>query len=90
MEGFPNYYMFRTGEASGGAVGKRGESTGQTLRIYITVDSLEDSTAAAEANGGTVLEQPQDIGGGMGRFAVIRDTEGSEVGLWQSTGDAAG
>ena len=90
MDGFPNYYMFRNGEGSGGAIGKRGESTGQALRIYITVDSLEDACAAAEANGGTVLEQPQDIGGGMGRFAVVRDTEGSEVGLWQSTGDATG
>jgi uncharacterized protein len=89
-DGFPDYYMFRNGEASGGAVGKRGESTGSALRIYITVDSLEEATAAAEANGGTVVEQPHDIGGGMGRYAVVRDTEGSEVGLWQSTDDAAG
>ena len=84
-EGFPDYFMFRNGEGSGGAVGKRGSSTGKELRIYITVDSLEDACAAATANGGTVVEQPADIGGGMGRFAVVRDTEGSEVGLWQST-----
>ena len=90
MDGMPDYYMFRNGDATGGAIGKRGESTGQALRIYITVDSLEEATAAAEANGGTVVEQPADIGGGMGRFAVVRDTEGSEVGLWQSTGDDAG
>ena len=89
-EGFPDYYMFRNGEGTGGAIGKRGESTGSALRIYITVDSLEDATAAAEANGGTVVAQPADIGGGMGRYAVVRDTEGSEVGLWQSTDDAAG
>ena len=82
-EGFAGYYMFRNGEASGGAVAKRGEMAPQQLRIYITVDSLEDACAAAEANGGSVLEQPADIGGGMGRFAVVRDTEGSEVGLWQ-------
>ena len=87
-EGFSGYYMFRTGEASGGAVAKRGEMAPQQLRIYITVDSLEEACAAAEANGGTVVEQPSDIGGGMGRFAVVRDTEGSEVGLWQNTGDA--
>ena len=82
-EGFAGYYMFRNGEASGGAVAKRGEMAPPQLRIYITVDSLEDACAAAEANGGSVLEQPADIGGGMGRFAVVRDTEGSEVGLWQ-------
>jgi predicted enzyme related to lactoylglutathione lyase len=84
VEGFPNYYMFRTGESSGGAVGRRGESIGPSLRIYITVDSLEDATKAAEANGGTIVEPPTDIGGGMGRYAVVRDTEGSEVGLWQN------
>ena len=84
-DGMPGYFMFRNGEGTGGAVGKRGESTGQQLRIYITVDSLEDACAAAEANGGSVVEQPSDIGGGMGRFAVVKDTEGTEVGLWQST-----
>ncbi len=84
-EGFPGYSMFRTGEGTGGAIGRRNESAPQNLRIYITVDSLEEACAAAEANGGTVVEQPSDIGGGMGRFAVVRDTEGSEVGLWQST-----
>jgi hypothetical protein len=84
VDGFPDYFMFRTGDASGGAVGRRGESTGSQLRVYITVDSLEDACAAAEANGGTVVEHPSDIGGGMGRYAVVRDTEGSEVGLWQN------
>ena len=90
MAEFPDYHLFRNGERSGGAVGRRGQSTGQVIRLYITVDSLEEACAAAEANGGAVLEQPSDIGGGMGRFAVVRDTEGSEVGLWQSTGEAAG
>jgi predicted enzyme related to lactoylglutathione lyase len=36
------------------------------------------------ANGGAEVEPPTVIGGGMGRFAVVRDPEGSEVGLWQS------
>jgi predicted enzyme related to lactoylglutathione lyase len=85
--GFPGYHMFRNGPGSGGAIGKRGEMAPQALRIYITVDSLEEATAAAEANGGTVVEPPTDIGQGMGRFAVVRDTEGNEVGLWQSVGE---
>lgn len=83
--GFPGYHMFRSGPASGGAIGKRGEMAPQALRIYITVDSLEEATAAAEASGGTTVEPPTEIGQGMGRFAVVRDTEGNEVGLWQST-----
>jgi hypothetical protein len=76
--------MFRSGPSSGGAIGRRGEMAPQAVRIYITVDSLEEATAAATANGGTVVEPPTEIGQGMGRFAVVRDTEGNEVGLWQS------
>jgi uncharacterized protein len=89
MEGMPGYHLFRTEDRHGGAIGQRGVSTGRQLRLYITVDSLEDACAAAEANGGTVVEQPTDIGAGMGRFAVVKDTEGSEVGLWE-TAPAAG
>ena len=91
MDGMPGYHLFRSGEASGGAIGKRGEMAPQQVRVYITVDSLEEACAAAEATGGSVVEQPTDIGQGMGRFAVVRDTEGSEVGLWQNvTGAASG
>ena len=90
MDGMPGYFTFRTGEQTGGAVGRRGESTGEALRIYVTVDSMTDAIAAAEANGGSVVEQPADIGGGMGTFAVVRDTEGTEIGLWQAAPDDAG
>ena len=85
MEG---YFLFQTEERHGGAIGKRGETIARQLRLYITVDTLEEGCAAAEANGGTVIEQPTDIGGGFGRFAVVRDPEGTEVGLWQNTPDA--
>src|SRR4051812_32088997 len=84
-EGFPGYFMFRNGESSGGAIGRRGESTGRELRIYITVDSLEDACAAAAANGGTVVEEPSDIGGGVGRYAVVRGTQGGQGGPLPST-----
>jgi predicted enzyme related to lactoylglutathione lyase len=81
MGEFPDYELFKNG-----AIGLRGKNVASTIRIYIEVDSLEDALAAAVANGGAEVEGPTDIGGGMGRFAVIRDTEGSEVGLWQNTG----
>ncbi|MEO8273709.1 MAG: VOC family protein [Chloroflexota bacterium] len=84
MDGFPNYYMFRTGEGYGGAIGKRDESTGHVLRIYITVDSIDDALAASEQNGGTTKEAKSEIPG-MGWFAVVIDPEGSEVGLFQGT-----
>ena len=83
MEGMTGYHLFRSGESSGGAIGLRGQTIAASLRIYITVDSLEEATAAAEANGGSVVEAPTEIGQGMGRFAVVRDPEGTEIGLWQ-------
>jgi uncharacterized protein len=84
MEEFGDYELFQNGERSGGAIGIRGKNVGQALRIYISVDSLEVALAAAVANGGAEVEPPTEIGGGMGRFAVVRDPEGSEVGLWQA------
>jgi predicted enzyme related to lactoylglutathione lyase len=78
MSEFPDYELFKNG-----AIGLRGKSVGQAIRVYIEVDSLEEGVAAAVANGGAEVEPPTEIGGGMGRFAVVRDTEGSEIGLWQ-------
>jgi len=84
MPEMPGYYLFRSGETGGGALGQRGVTIGHALRIYITVDSLEEATAAAAATGGTVVEPPTLIAAGMGRFAVVRDPEGSEIGLWEA------
>jgi uncharacterized protein len=86
----PGYFLFRSGEGQGGAVGQRGQMAPAQLRIYITVDSLEEACAAAEANGGTVVEQPMEISPEIGRFAVVRDTEGSEIGLFENPKVAAG
>ena len=75
--------MFRNGERSGGGLGKRGESVGSVIRVYITVDRLEDAIAAAEANGGAVITPASEIPG-MGRWAAVRDSEGNEIGLWEN------
>lgn len=85
MAGMPDYWVFATEEGHGGAIGKRGESVGSVIRVYITVDSLEEAIAAAEANAGSVLVGPTDVLA-MGRYAAVRDSEGNEVGLWQVTG----
>ena len=82
-ESFPGYSLFRTEEGHGGGLGKRGETVGNTARIYITVDRLEDAVAAAEANGGSVVTPPSDVPG-QGRFAAVLDSEGSEIGLWEN------
>jgi uncharacterized protein len=76
------YWVFRTEEGHGGGLGKRGESVGSVVRVYINVENLEEAVAAAEANGGTVVTPPSDIPG-QGRFAAVLDTEGSEIGLYE-------
>jgi predicted enzyme related to lactoylglutathione lyase len=83
-EGMDDYWVFRFADGFGGGIGKRGVTTGQVVRDYIEVDSIEDAIAAAERTGGTVKEQRQEIPG-MGWFAVLIDPEGNEVGLFQST-----
>ncbi len=83
MEGFPDYELFSTDEQTGGAIGARGTSTGTSIRIFITVPDLEAARDAAIANGGALVEDITDVPG-QGRYVLVRDTEGSEVALWQS------
>lgn len=84
----PGYHLFSNEPGHGGAIGRRGGSVAQALRIYISVDSLEVACAATEANGGSIVEPPTVIAAGMGRFAVILDSEGTEVGLFEPPPDA--
>lgn len=84
VEGSPGYFMFQNGDRSGGGLGKRGEAVGTVIRNYITVDGLEEALKAAEANGGKGLVTPPTDIPGMGRYAVIRDSEGNEIGLWEN------
>ena len=81
-EGFPDYWLFRTSLGSGGAIGKRGETTGSVLRDYVTVPDLEEAVRLAEEHGGTVLVPARDVAG-MGRYAAVTDSEGNEIGLWE-------
>ena len=82
VPGYPDYHMFQTEEGHGGAIGKRDVSAPHTVRVYVTVENLEDAVAAATANGGTVCAQPDNVPG-MGRYAAIHDPDGNEVGLWE-------
>jgi len=82
-EGFPDYWLFRTGERSGGAIGRRGQSVGDVIRDYITVDSLETAVEAARSNGGTIVSERQEVPG-QGWWATVRDPEGNEIALWET------
>jgi predicted enzyme related to lactoylglutathione lyase len=82
-EGFADYWLFRTGPGSGGGLGRRGESVGRVVRLYVTVASLESALEAAAAHGGSIVHGGMEIPG-MGRYGVVLDSEGNEIGLWES------
>ena len=83
MPEMPGYHLFQSADGYGGAVGQRGVTIGQALRLYIQVDSVDAAVAASDANGGTTSEPKTDIPG-WGWFAVVRDPEGSEIGLFEA------
>jgi predicted enzyme related to lactoylglutathione lyase len=84
VPGFTDYEMFqdRPGE-SGGAIGLRGQSVPERLRIYVEVDSLDTAVARVDELGGSVAVEITDVPG-QGRFAAVVDPEGNEIGLWES------
>jgi predicted enzyme related to lactoylglutathione lyase len=83
MDEMEHYYLYDAGPGGlGGGIGKRGENAPAAIRNYITVDSIDDSLAAATANGGAVVVPKTDIG--FGWYAAIMDTEGNEIGLYKS------
>jgi uncharacterized protein len=85
--GFEGYHVFTTpaGEAgTGGAIGKRGEMAPEKLRAYVNVDSIDDTIAKVAGLGGSVIDQKAEVPG-MGWFAVLADTEGNEIALWETT-----
>ena len=84
MDGMEGYWLFRTAPEAGGAIGKRGETVSDVVRVYIDVDDLDGAVAAATANGGSVITPPSDIPG-QGRYAAVRDPEGNEIGLYQDS-----
>ncbi len=85
FENFPGYFMFNTGaiDRAGGAIGQRGQSTGEKLRVYVTVDSIDEALAKVPGPGGKVTTPKAEIAG-QGWYAVIEDSEGSEVGLYEN------
>jgi predicted enzyme related to lactoylglutathione lyase len=49
---------------------------------YINVDSVDDTVAKVSANGGQVFMPPMDVLD-VGRMAVVADSLGAVLGLWQ-------
>ena len=52
------------------------------VRIYLDgTDDMEGMLARAEAAGGKILQQPQDMGPVVGTIAFLLDSEGNQIGL---------
>jgi uncharacterized protein len=86
VPGFDDYHLFTTpaGENGvGGAIGKRGVTAPSQLRTYVAVDSVDETLPKVAELGGTVIEGRQEVPG-QGSYAVIADTEGNEIALWES------
>lgn len=65
----------------------KGEEIPPRWDVYLAVDSVDETIAAARRAGGDVAVGPQDIPG-RGRIAVILDATGCPVGLWEDGGFA--
>ena len=84
VDGFPDYEMFSTGqERVGGGIGLRGKTAPNAMRIYVTVDSIEDTIAKVAGLGGSVAVEKTEVPG-MGAYAALTDTEGNEIGVWET------
>ncbi len=75
------YTEIKVGESRiGGIMPARGGAPSR-WRAYVTVDDIEQAVSKAESLGGKVLVQPTEIP--IGRFAVLQDPTGAEIGAIQ-------
>jgi uncharacterized protein len=88
--GPPNFYLIKTGTAEdpgvqGALQGRRDVVPGKTMFGYecsIGVDSVDDTIAAVEANGGKIV-MPKFHIPTVGTLIFFEDTEGNVVGAMQ-------
>ena len=79
-----NMTMPASGDPAAGICHAKGDNAGLPSQwlIYITVADVDASAAACTENGGEVIVGPKSMGGG--KFAVIKDPNGSVAALYQA------
>lgn len=86
MKGYSDYVMHlpKSGTPTAGICWARGVNRDlpPIWLIYFVVKSLDNALAQSMLRGGTVVREP--VGGGGGRFAVIRDPAGALCALYES------
>ncbi|HYG72364.1 MAG TPA: VOC family protein, partial [Actinomycetota bacterium] len=70
-------------DAMGGAIGRRGESAPDRMRTYVLVNSIEEVLPRVADLGGRVSAERTEVPG-QGWFAVLEDSEGNEIAIWES------
>src|SRR5262245_2028351 len=72
-----------TGAVSGTWVKAADRTADERTRVYIMVDSINESLPLIKAAGGKVLTPRTDIGPNLGAFAAFSDPVGNEFGLYE-------
>ena len=94
-EGPMDYWLVITGPdgepgINGGLIRRQGEVDGQAVIAYVCtvgVQSIDDSTATAQANGAQVVVPKMPVPG-VGWLVYCKDTEGNIFGMLQPDPDA--
>lgn len=79
----PGYEMFSLGKNSGGAL-QKGKAGKSSMLPYFHVRSIDRTLARAKALGAKILKPKTEIGGNHGCMALIRDSEGNTIGIWNT------
>lgn len=74
----PYYVGYRNGEQEIGL----DPNSGVGPIAYIDVEDIKKSLAELTSAGGTVVKEPQDVGGGL-QIAQVKDADGNVVGMRQ-------
>lgn len=80
------YHMTRFSETTGGAI-YSADGAKRGMRVYFDADDIKAESARVSdlgGEGGDAMPVP-----GMGWFAICKDVEGNEFGLWQTDPSAS-
>lgn len=83
-DGPGNYIMARIDGKDAAAISSRVDHSPPTpaWNTYVWVESADDTAAAAEAAGATIVNPPADVFD-AGRMAAFLDPEGARIAVWQ-------
>lgn len=80
------YHMTQLSEATGGAI-YRADGDKRGTRVYFDVDDVSIGSGRVRELGGEAGD-PMPVPG-MGWFAICKDTEGNDFGIWQNDPNAS-